>query len=118
MKRATCAALALALTTAALPARAEAPETTTDLKCLVFAISLSANSDPAKASVGTMAALYFLGRMDGREPKLDLENRLIQPDMQLKPTDFAQLGKACGGMLQTRGSELTAIGERLQAKGK
>jgi hypothetical protein len=117
MKRVTCAALALALMAAA-PARAEAPETTTDLKCLVFSMSMGANADPSKAAIGAMAMLYFLGRLDGREPALNLETRLVQPDMQLKPADFAQLGVTCGGMLQNRGAELTAMGERIQAKGK
>jgi hypothetical protein len=116
MKRATCVALALALTVAA-PARAEAPETTTDLKCLAFAMGMSGNSDPSKAAVGTMAALYFLGRIDGREPKLDLEKRLVAPDLQIKTADFPSLGATCGGMLKTRGDDLTTIGQHLQAGG-
>jgi hypothetical protein len=116
-KSATCVAMVLALTAAAT-ARAETPETTTDLKCLVFSMTMSGNSDAAKSAVGSMVALYFLGRLDGREPTLNLEKRLGDPDLQLKQAEFARVGMACGGMLQTRGSELAAIGGRLKAIGK
>jgi hypothetical protein len=117
IRSATCAALVLALTAVA-PARAEAPETTTDLKCLAFAFNLSSDADQAKASVGTMAALYFLGRIDGREPGLNLEKRLVQPDLQIKPGEVAGLGVKCGGMLQARGRELTTMAERLKPAGQ
>jgi hypothetical protein len=117
MRSATCAALVLALAAAA-PARAEAPETTSDLKCLVFSMGMSGNSDATKSAVGAMATLYFLGRLDGREPALNLEKRLADPDLQLKPSEAARIGMTCGGMLQTRGGELAAMGERLKVVGK
>jgi hypothetical protein len=117
IRSATCAASVLALAAAA-PASAEAPETTTDLKCLAFAFNMSSDADQTKAAAGTMAVLYFLGRIDGREPALNLEKRLVQPDMELKPSEMAGLGLTCGGMLKVRGAELATMSERLKAAGK
>ena len=113
IRRTACAALVLALA-AVGPARAEAPETVTDLKCLVFAINLSGDPDTTKAGAGAMAALYFMGRIDGREPTMDVGKRINE--LRLKQSDMAAMSATCGGMLQARGKALAEIGSSAAPK--
>lgn len=94
------------------PAPASAPAS--DLRCLAVASILASNSDPNLKNAGVMAALYYLGKLDGREPGLDLEARLKQEFTQLTPQEIQPEGMRCGAELAARGKAMTEIGARLQ----
>lgn len=86
-----------------------------DLRC-VAAIALIIGSQGEKADPSlTAGLLYFVGRLDGRAPAIDLEagiRRLIatpEAAQQLKP-DMAR----CGALLSERGTVLQKIGDNLK----
>ncbi|MBU4433691.1 MAG: hypothetical protein KKC14_04655 [Alphaproteobacteria bacterium] len=105
-------ATALALL-AAGPTRAEAPETTEDLRCLAISFAVTSNKDPAISQAGILSALYYLGRLDGREPRFELEKRLSEPNVLPVGKALEELAQNCGSKLQTRGQELVEMGARI-----
>ncbi|HEY8617908.1 hypothetical protein [Phenylobacterium sp.] len=108
--------VALALGAAGAASANEA-DTTADVRCLVV-VSAMASASPEQQSSAMMAALYYLGRIDGRTPALDLEARLIQETGRFAPKDMAAEGKRCGAHLMSRGTRLQEIGARLSAAAK
>lgn len=79
--------------------------TEADLSCLVASLHLMNSSVPEQSQAGIASFLYWLGRVDGGAPDLDLETRIANELVR------------CGTEMQTRGAEVQAIGDRLQARG-
>jgi hypothetical protein len=104
---ASVAGLALAVS-AFRPARAaESPETTADLRCMVAtATALGSIEDPRQKAVVMMAGAYYLGRLDGREAKLDLNRRLMEVRDTMSPADVRSELKRCGAQMIERGKAL------------
>jgi hypothetical protein len=107
---------AAALAAVATGVRAD-PAPAADVRCLAVAAFLAGNSDPKLQNAGVMAALYFLGKLDGHEPDMDLEARLKEVATQLSPKDLQSEAVRCGAELASRGKTMNEIGLRLQALG-
>jgi len=110
----TAAALALLL---AAPARAENAALTQDLKCLALSFTMLKSDDPKVADAGKTVAFYYLGRIDARDPSVDLVARFSDPAMQLSPDDMKAVATICAGQLSKRGQELNAASKELAARG-
>ena len=109
---------ALALSFAVVtPARAD-DDTTADVRCLVVSAMSVATQDSWLAAAGTLSAFYWLGRLDGRTPDLDLENRVLEQVHSLSPNQLAAEAQRCGELLKDRGAFLTRMGQDLVDKGK
>ena len=106
MKFAATAALLCGL----WPAQAMADDTDDDLKCLVASMAMVQSGDPDDQSVGMLSTMYWLGRLDGRTPALDLENKAKVAAEALKPADLAAETARCGDLLAKRGAVLTNMG--------
>jgi len=52
------------------------PETTQDVRCLVAVISLAGSDDDNAKMAAAIGSQYFLGRIDGRSPDMDLETAI------------------------------------------
>jgi hypothetical protein len=104
-------AMAFALTSM----RTEAQETVTieDVRCVVIGMRLSGGSNAADETRGIWMTLYYLGRLDGRVPKLDIENLLIQESKKMTASDYASAMKRCGAGLVGKGEQITKIGKDL-----
>ena len=99
----------------AVPARAD--DTDNDVECVAIGLSMAASQDALMRSSGGMVALYYLGRLDGRTPDLELEDRLKSAVNTLGPNEFRLAATRCSEGLKARGESLTAIGKDLQQKG-
>lgn len=110
-RRGLVLALAAAL---ALPAtaHAETAETTADLRCVAVAFAMT--SDPKFSSIGMMVALYYLGRLDGRDPDLDLAKKFSDPDALMAGMSVQEAAKSCGEKMSLRGRELKDIAARIE----
>lgn len=89
-------------------------ETTTDVRCLVVSAMLASKGDAANEAAGLMASLYYLGRLDGHDPNLDLSKTLTDEALKLKPGDIPPLAKTCGATMKDRGKALSAAGAALK----
>jgi len=88
------------------------PETRNDIRCFVSAISALGGPSTANQSVA-LTAFYYLGRIDGRDPELDLETAIAREAKQMTQADMREESKRCGNTLTARGAVISAIGARL-----
>jgi hypothetical protein len=108
------AALGAAFALCAGAARAEDAQTTRDLRCTMVAFyTVSQAKVEAQAGLSGVA-LYYLGRLDGRTPGLDIEKRIREEAATLTQEQFAAEGKRCGQEMEVRGKEIQVLGANLQ----
>jgi hypothetical protein len=108
-------AAALAACVVAAGAQAADEGVTSDLRCMAVGLAMSGNANPQIKNAGSLASLYYLGRLDARTPSIDLEAGLKQELMRMSPQDLQAEAVRCGQQLQARGKAVTEIGQRLQA---
>lgn len=87
-----------------------------DLSCLsIFAYTAGADTTSEADRPGLAAAIfYYIGRIEGRSPGLDIEpimlERLNAPEFF---GEFSAEAKRCGAEMEARGQALTEMGERI-----
>lgn len=109
------------ITTAVLPllAGAASPEeqTRSDLRCVVALTQFAKMESAEIRQAGMTASLYFIGRLDGRVPDLDLEAALERELKTVPPSEYGSLLQSCGAAMQARGVKIIEIGASLAKKG-
>ncbi len=106
---------ALAATTAlATGARPAEADNVADVRCVVVAMGLTQSPDPQVKALAAAATLYYVGRLDGRAPDLDLEPAMVRQVNSMSMDDMRGELQRCAGALQARGDKLKAIGADLQ----
>lgn len=89
-----------------------------EVRCFIVSLQLMQAVDPAQKLAGTVAQSYWMGRIDGHTPKIDLEASVLAEIPQIiKPGIFQAEAMRCGTEMQALGAEVKAIGESLQRKG-
>jgi hypothetical protein len=115
MTRTFCLALAAVLVGAFPPSKAEEPlsqATIADVRCIVVGSMMG--SEAANAQNAAVLALYFLGRIDGRETStFDLAKAMVAQISLMSAADFSAEGKRCGKELEGRGLYLADVGRQL-----
>ena len=96
-----------------LPAAAIAPESTADVRCLISAVSLLQSPNNSVRAAAAASALYYLGRLDGREPGLDLQEIILAEAGKMTSTQLRVETEACGKELSARGAAIDSIGRKL-----
>jgi hypothetical protein len=99
---------------------AVADDTSDDVRCLALAAALTANPtlDANGKAAGQTIAVYFLGRLDGRTPGLDIKSRLIEQARvmgAMSPDAVKAQAQACGATLGARGKALQEMGDALKS---
>ena len=96
------------------PVRASDPsldaERTADIRCVLVGIRLSTVGNATQRSAGTMLALYFLGRLEGRNPGFDVENLVIKNAQVMTESDYKAEAGRCGAALSEKGQQIAKIG--------
>jgi hypothetical protein len=77
--------------------------------CLVVGFAIS--SEAAKQAAGTLLSLYYIGRIFGRTPQLDLEALLVKEIRVMTQADLNSEAQRCGVSLTAKGQEITQIGK-------
>jgi hypothetical protein len=103
----------LLLLVCCLPAVALSPESVADVRCFISATSLlrSPNNDVRAAAASS--ALYYLGKLDGRELGIDLESIIVTEARKMTSAQLRTEAEACGRELSARGAAINAIGQKL-----
>lgn len=103
-----CAAAAATL--AAGSARAQ-DLNTNDLRCVVVFASMIPNPEYAQLKDSASAGLfYFLGRVEGRQPGMDLAAQLKRVREEFIITQYADEGRRCFAALKQKNEQLKAVG--------
>ena len=108
--------LLLPLMLAAAPAANYAPNDIADARCLAVFALMADGSEPAIKQAGAFGTIYFVGKLVGRNPKIDLEAilRAGAPDAEKNITSYRQ---TCGAELQAVGQKMTIAGQSLSGDG-
>ena len=95
--------------------RAEAQEAVNiaDIRCVVVGMKLSGMVNSPEQSRGILLTWYYLGRLDGRVPQLDIESLLIKEGGKMTSADYAVEANRCGTSLEEMGQKITQIGKNL-----
>src|SRR5580698_8359750 len=99
--------LALALLVMAAPAPvvlAQTPDTTADVRCVAVGLHFAEAPNSPQKSTGLLMALYYMGRLDGRDPNLDLKALLTAQLAKMTAADFSQEDLRCSSILSSKGA--------------
>ncbi len=110
--------LTVALLSFSMQTQAQDADTIADVRCVVVGIRFSELTDPKLKSAGTMLTMYFVGRIEGRAPKLDIEELLVNEVVKMTSADYGSEAKRCGGSLALKGQDMTKIGNDLLERAK
>jgi len=88
-----------------------------DVRCLIVMLRLQASSNETAKSSSLLGSMYYLGKLDGRAPSLDLEAALIEQFGKMQAADTKNEAVRCGNEMSTRGQAFEKIGEDLSKKG-
>jgi hypothetical protein len=92
-----------------------------DLRCMLVSMQMS-NSPVELARKSAMpATMYFFGKLDGRTPKLNLEDAMIAITMKVakEPSETARAtATRCGKELMVRGAVMTVVGQHIVQRGQ
>jgi hypothetical protein len=115
MARIFCLALVTLLVGGSASATADessSQATINDVRCIVVGTVMG--SQESNAQSAAVLALYFLGRIDGRETSaFDLAKAMVAQMSLMSATDFSAEGKRCGKELEGRGLYLADVGHKL-----
>lgn len=111
-RRTALAFVALAVSLAGSVAHAQTT-LDSDIKCMVVGGALNQSQDPKARTVSTLMIFYFLGRIDARDPNLDLATALKTRMQTLKPADLQVEARRCSDQMNTRSQALQAVSAKL-----
>jgi len=89
-----------------------------DIRCVIVGMKLAGATNSPDQSRGFLLTLYYIGRLDGRVPKLDIEHLIIEETRKMTDADYVSEEKRCGAGLAEKGQQITVIGKHLVESGK
>jgi len=111
------AALAAVAIFAGSRASADDPATS-DLRCLIAIGSASGAGDVSEdlKPLLLFGSMFYLGKLEGRAPDLDLENRIADEAQNMTADDMKNDLVRCADELRTESVEMKSIAGRLTAR--
>ena len=103
-----CAALLSAASASAQPA-----DIGPDVRCVVAMAALA--KMPAYKDGAAAGLFYYLGRLDARDPSLDLAQAMRRERMA--PVDITQEGRRCGAAVAERNKALQGMSANTPSRG-
>jgi hypothetical protein len=103
---------------AAMPIGAQQAVNIADIRCVVVGMKMAGATNSPDQSRGFLLTLYYIGRLDGRRPQLDIEHLLIEETHKMANADYVSEEKRCGEGLAAKGQQITEIGKHLIETGK
>lgn len=110
------ALVALVVLASAGSARAADDDTRADVRCVLAMYALMRN--PSMTANAFSAALFFTGRLEGRDSKIDVEAELKKELARMSASDYGHEIQRCGDEAKTRSTLLQTVGTGLAAGGK
>jgi hypothetical protein len=98
----------------ATPAMAD--PTADDLNCFVVSLQAMQSQDVTVRASGWAGQLYFLGKLNGRTPTLDLENRVLAEVPKMIGATLQAETKRCGAEMTARGRFEAAMGQDMMGQ--
>ena len=96
---------------------ARADETTDDVRCFIVAIQMAGSEQPDLHESGLMGQLYWMGKLDGRTPGLNFEDRVMAELPRMTGDFFRVELTRCTAELSKRGLAEAEMGRDIQKRG-
>jgi len=90
--------------------------TTTDVRCIVVAGSLSQSQDPDLQKLGNVSLLYFWGRLQGRGATTGADAKVAEAASKMSADDIKTQAQTCAAMVGAAGQALQDLGTAVQAR--
>jgi hypothetical protein len=89
----------------------KSPETIDDIRCLAAGLRFAALPDSHQKSTGMLMVLYYLGRLDGRNPDLDVEGVLSKEIPKMSAAEYAAEATRCSNNLSAKGQQISHLSD-------
>ncbi len=113
MRKPGLCALSSAALLLSVQAHAQDASTLADIRCVAVGMHFAETPDSHEKSTGTLLVLYYMGRLDGRAPNLDIGTLLAQQIDSMKASDYSAEATRCAQALAQRGAHTNQLGEEL-----
>lgn len=87
-----------------------------DVRCVVVGMHMSTLHVPQQRDAGTVLAIYYLGRLDGRSVRADIDQLIENEAGKMTPENLRTEAVRCGKALSDKGQEIARITAALAAK--
>lgn len=94
-------------------AEAQIAATIADVRCVIVGMRLAGETSGVQQSQAALLTWYYLGRLDGRAPSIDVEKLLVQETTSMTDSDYISETKRCTAKLAEKGRQVTKIGKDL-----
>lgn len=88
-------------------------QTRADLRCFIAVMQTSKAMDTLNPGASKVAIMYFYGRLDGEDPKLDLEAAILDELPKMSMQDIAAADMRCGLEMKDRSNYMDVVGQHL-----
>jgi len=88
-----------------------------DLRCFIVALTTAASDDASRRAAGTMMTVYYMGRLDGRTPDLDLKNHLVTEIRKMTSGQLQVDAARCGAEMSARAKAMETLAGVLASPG-
>jgi hypothetical protein len=103
---------------AAAPAYADVTPDDPDLRCAAVGLMIASSGDQTTQMAGSMIAVHYVGKLQGRDPAIDLEEELFQLSLVITEAEFAVEQRRCGAEFQRLGQNMITMGNNLQRRAR
>jgi len=104
---------------------ASAAESTNDVRCLVAVsrlVDINAEtkqlSQEAAQTTSLLGTMYFMGKLEGRDPRLNIENAMVAEATKMTAEQLQSELIRCGGEMRNIGQKWDDIGKNLVRRGQ
>lgn len=97
-----------------LHAFAQDADSMADIRCVAVGMHFAEAPDSHQKSTGTLLVLYYMGRLDGRAPSLDINKLLGEQIDRMTASDYGAEATRCSQNLAQKGAQIKQLGEQMQ----
>ncbi len=99
---------------APLHAFAQDADNLADIRCVAVGMHFAEAPDSHQKSTGTLLVLYYMGKLDGRAPSLDIGKLLTEQIDRMTSADYSTEAARCSQNLAAKGAQIKQLGEQVQ----
>jgi len=92
---------------------ASADENDADVACVFVGMRMSQSPDERTRSVSVGVIMYYIGKLDGQSPHLDLQSRLNVVQAHMTHDVLLSEARRCENQIEARGNAINLMGQGL-----
>jgi len=92
-------------------ATAQSDGTTDDVRCVVVGLNLNQSPIETLRGASVLMTIYYMGRLEGRGPNLDLKGRIADEGRKMSAGDMQSETRRCAAELRAKGEAIAEMGK-------